>query len=116
MPPKLIEDAQHHLSVAKAPTSTDVILIPFFDACEKNDAVSAMQLAPKRDAGCLMWGLKKAVDAGYLDLASCLINFGATLDSFTAQNLSKSSDGVKWLLDSDYHLNTGLIGGGTLLS
>jgi hypothetical protein len=82
IPRKLIEDARHYLKVAQVPCSTDAILIPFFDTCEMNDTVSALQSAPKRNAGDSTWGLKKAVNAGSLALAGKLLAFGAKLDSF----------------------------------
>jgi hypothetical protein len=115
MLPKLIEDAQHHLSVAQAPSSTQASFALFIDACMENKAVLALQSAPTDDAGGLTFGLNRAVKAGHLDLARRLVEIGAKYDSFSVHTLSTSLDGVKWLLDTGYHVNTGLMGGGTLL-
>lgn len=115
MPQKLLKGAQHNLTYAQVQNRTDVFLAAFLHACESNDAASALQLAPDRDAGALTFGLNRAVKGSHLDLARQLLEVGAKWDAETVNLECRSLEAVKLLVESGFDVNTGLVRGGVLL-
>jgi hypothetical protein len=107
--------SQPYLEDAHVLNPEDTHLGEFLIACRDNDAALALQLARERDAGALTFGLDHAVDEGHLDLADKLLQMGVKWDARTVYVASKSSDRVKWLVQSGYDVNTGMFNGGVLL-
>jgi hypothetical protein len=115
MPSELMEDAPPHLAHAQVQNNQDLYLVAFLAACENNDAAVALQLAPDRDAGLLTFGLNRALRGHHLTLADELWKAGAKWDMFSVNYASSSHDGVKWLVESGYDVNTSLVAGSVLL-
>jgi hypothetical protein len=107
--------SQPYLEDARVLNPADTHLGEFLIACRDNDAALALQLAPERDTGALTFGLYHAVDGGHLDLADSLLQMGAKWDARTTHVASKSLDRVKWLVQSGYDVNTGMLNGAVLL-
>ncbi|KAF1830508.1 ankyrin [Decorospora gaudefroyi] len=95
--------------------NSDPLLSDFLKACTNNDAALALQLAPEREPALLTFGLNDALRGRHFDLATQLVKAGARWDTFTVQSASRSPDGVRWLVESGYDVNTSLVGGTVLL-
>lgn len=115
MAQNLLEGAQHYLTFTQVHDQTDTLLRPFLNACEHNDAILALQLAPNRDAGALTVGLNNAVRKSHLELARKLLGMGAKIDAMTVHEASRSLEAIKLLIEFGFDVNTSLIRGGTLL-
>lgn len=110
------EDVPHILPFAIIQTPPDESVQSFLDACESNNIDVAIQLASDLDAAALTVGLNKSIRADHLTLASQLLGVGAEWDSHTVRHASLSLKAVKWLVESGYNVNTGLVGGHVLLN
>jgi hypothetical protein len=115
MPPTLAESTQNSLTFTPVQSLTDPSTVAFLEACKRNDADLALQLAPSQTSGALTFGLNRAVGGGHLDLARKLLTSGTKWDSEIVNLASSSLDAVKFLVDSGFDIHTSLIRGGTLL-
>ncbi|KAF1945069.1 hypothetical protein EJ02DRAFT_509769 [Clathrospora elynae] len=115
MPQELLKAAQHHLRYAQVQNRTGPFITPYLDVFGSNDAASALQLAPSRDAGLLTFGLNRTVKEGHLDLARQLLEADAKWDAMTVQRACMSLEAVEMLVEFGFDVNTGLIRGAVLL-
>jgi len=110
MPPHLAYSGRH------ADPANDPEFPAFLRACETNDAVVALKLASGRKPEPLTYGLNRAIECNHLDLAGQLHTAGAKWDTRTVHCASHSHEGVKWLLEWGYDVNTSIAYGAVLLS
>lgn len=87
----------------------------FISACQSNDTISALQLASDQEPAALTWGLIKVMEWSHLELARQLLLHGVKWDTETVRAASKSFGAIKLLFEFGFNVNTGLLGGSTLL-
>jgi len=95
--------------------SNDPCCAIFLQACESNNAAVALMLASGREPEPLTYGLNKAIECNHLDLATQLHTAGTRWDTRTVHCASDSHEGVKWLLELGYDVNTSIAYGTVLL-
>lgn len=103
------------LGLAQVPDREHATFSEYLSACNDNDAVIALQLAPDQEPATLTCGLNHAVRWLHLELARQLLRNGVQWDTQTVIYASKSLNAIKLLFDFGFNVNTGLLGGGNLL-
>ncbi|KAH7114996.1 ankyrin repeat-containing domain protein [Dendryphion nanum] len=113
------QSAGDHLTLpycVDPPEECRASMVSFNDACNKNNPVLALQLAPEQHPNALTKGLNYTIMRGHLELATKLLQIGAKWDSRTVELAVPTLNSVKWLVDSGFDINTGMMGGSVILS
>lgn len=87
----------------------------FLSACQYNNTALALQLASDQEPAALTFGLNRALDCLHLQTARQLLLNGVQWDAQTVMSASNSFSAIKLLFDFGFNVNTGVLGGDTLL-
>lgn len=109
MPPRLLNDFHY------ARDHRDPLNGQFGGACCHNNAATVFQLVQQCSPSLLRLGVTVAARNGHLDLTRKLLAVGAGWDADTVRAASKTYDGVMFLLENGYDVNTKLSYGETRL-
>lgn len=108
-------NGSRYLTSAGWPVGKDPKLARHARACASNDISSALSSSTHLDASGVTFRLNVTIQQHHLELARRLLDLGAKWDAHTIRDASGSFGAVKLLVECGYNVNTGLVGGGTLL-